>query len=176
MIKYKKTLKNSLSTTFNDLVWMKPDVVKATNCYTYATGLPAAGWARPGELKNPEGGNPYKVPLRYKNLKFITAENINAQILNDGYVRIPREEALDPNAPLSVFACYIKPRYDYHFIRKNEKSLWAHKLCDDPVKILRHYNDAPWVPEKKLNKIYTNLVGFYREPECGIDYIQHLDL
>lgn len=150
-------------------VWNNSALYKTTNCYAFSLGLPEAGKAMPGELVDVyEDDFPDDL---------IDAEELEARMIEvDGLVKITKSEAL--SGKFHAIALKIQTTgedRDFHYLRYNPNDQsWHHKLdalptnLDDDLKIIRD-------PENCVDRKYDTLVGYYKIPETGIQYIKVLD-
>lgn len=169
----KEKIQNSLNRTFNENVWQNDSIIALTNCFSYAMDLADAGFSVPGDLKLQNRGDTVMGHGYYRIIngqQDITCAKIRRLLKRDEFIRISKEEALSLSPEFNVFACYVAPHYDFHFIRKDGE-YWSHKRGKNPPRTLVNADGTPWIPGGPYSGKYTHFVGFYRAPDTGIKYV-----
>lgn len=144
-----------------DYSWGMPEVGERNNCYNFATGrradpfrcdpdYPRFCTAQPGLGSGPD----------YIAQSAITCDAVTAYLLRDGLNSTSADG--DCGGKCKV-ALWVRPGYDYHFIKQDSDGLWSHK----PGLLLPTRLDANGLPiTDPANQLFDSGYGPYTE-FCG---------
>ncbi|MCS5595721.1 MAG: hypothetical protein NZ828_00545 [Alphaproteobacteria bacterium] len=137
-----------------------PELHKTTNCYSYALGINAAGFAVPGHLTKPEG-RLYNYMAR--------ADYMRKLFKDDGLIEVGHADLAD--AHTQVIAVVIKEYFNGHVLKYHKDGTWSYQDgAGQPISNLDCDDKIITDPRNANMGFYDEFVGYFKLPETGIYY------
>jgi hypothetical protein len=174
----------SLSMRFNAQEWNAPDIVRGTNCYTYALNAPQLGPRNIGCAANTDRA--WELML---SADFGDVDCLRQLARDDGLLPMERLSQFNParNHVIAVFGGRYRDETedgfhtDFHCMRMDGDGTWSEKPGDDPAinrggrnevlkigRLQRHFiNSSRAVGEDIIESIFA---GYFRVPESGMTF------